>query len=142
MLSLRKSIVRRSWLLPVLGFLLLVLNQQAIACEIMIMPPVKTGQHCYLHHCAPQKPDQMQKTCCDFSLEFSTAGNQCHNNQATVITPSLSGKLSLDFQPVFMMVSLQNVFPYSLLPTPAHIPAGKLSLPGSQTYLATQRLRI
>ena len=142
MLSLRKTIARWPCLMGMFGFLLLVQIQQAIACEMMIMPRVKAGQHCAMPHSGTMQMAQAKKGCCDFSYAFSPASNQCHTDQGTVITPSLSGKLHPDYQPVFMIISLQDTF-HRPQPSPlTYIPDRGSSRPGAQTYLTTQRLRI
>jgi len=141
MLTLRKIIARRSWLPPVLTFMLLALNQQAIACEMMIMSPDQTGQHCLKHDSGTQQMDPTKKPCSDFPFEFSAAGS-CHNNHDATINSSLSSKFNPDYHPLFIIVSLQDVFPYPHSTLLIHTPDRESSRPGTQTYLATQRLRI
>ena len=142
MLPLRKTITRRSWLLAVVIFTLLAQMQLAIACEMMIMAPAKTGQHCAMSHSGTIQMAQAKKGCCDFSFAFSPASNQCHTDQGTVITSSLSGKLHPDYQPVFMIISLQDTF-HRPQPSPlTYIPDRGPSRLGARTYLTTQRLRI
>ena len=142
MLTLRKIIARRSGLPVVLAFMLLMLNQQAIACDMMMLSFDQAGQHCLKHDRCTQQMDPTKKPCCDFSFEFSAAGNQCHNDQGTLINSSLSGKLHPDYQPVFMIINLQDTF-HRPQPSPlTYIPDRGPSRPGAQTYLTTQRLRI
>jgi len=141
MLSLRKFIAPRSWLLPVLGFLLLVLNQQAIACEMMMVSPDQGAQHCLKHDSGTQQMDPTKKACCDFSFEFSAA-DPCHNDHGATINSSLSGKFNPDYHPLFIIVSLQDVFPHPRATPLILTPDRESSRPGIHTYLATQRLRI
>src|SRR3989304_239146 len=111
MLPIRKNIARRSWLLAVLAFMLLAQMQQAVACELMNLSPGQAGQHCLNHDSGMQQMGQAKKAYCDFLFEFSAAG-PCHNDHGTVINSSLSGKLSPDYHPLFIIISLQDVFPY------------------------------
>ena len=141
MLTLRKIIARRSWLLTVLGFMLLAQIQQAVACELMMVSPEQTGQHCLQHDSGMQQMDQAKKACCDFSFEFSASG-PCHIDNGAAINSSLSGKLNPDYHPVFITFNMQDVFPYPQSPPLVLTPDHESSRPGTQTYLATQRLRI
>ena len=141
MLSLRKAIARRSWLLAVLSFMLLALNQQVIACDIMMMSPDQAGQHCQKHGSGTQQMDPTKKACCDFSFEFSAAGT-CQNDHGSVTISSLSGKFNPDYHPLIITVSLQDVFPYPRSTLLSLAPDREASRPGARTYLITQRLRI
>ena len=141
MLTLRKNIARRSGLLVVLAFMLLAQMQQAVACELMNLSPGQAGQHCLNHDSGMQQMGQAKKAYCDFLFEFSAAG-PCHNDHGTVINSSLSGKLSPDYHPVFITFNMQDVFPYPQSPPLVLTPDHESSRPGTQTYLATLRLRI
>lgn len=141
MLTLRKNIIRRFWLLAVLGFMLLAQMQQAIACELMTMSPDHAGQHCRKHDGGMQQTGQAQKAYCAFLFKFSNAG-PCHNDPGATINASPSGKLRLDYHPVLITANLQDIFSYPQSPPLVLVPDRASSRSGTQTYLLTQRLRI
>jgi hypothetical protein len=141
MMTLRKTISRRPWLLAALGFLLLTQIQQAIACDLMMVFPDQDAPHCPQHDSSKQQMDPAKKPCCDFPHAYSTSG-PCHSDPGATISPAQSGKLQLDHHPLFIIIGLREFFSYPQSPPLALVQYRESSRPGTQTYLLTQRLRI
>lgn len=142
MLTLRKFIARRSWLMAVVAFALLVQIQQALACDMMIDIPVPVDDHCYKHDAGEKPAGKTMPPLCDFSKALSVKAVHCYDGHEAAINQQLLGKLNPDFHPVIILVSPQDIFPSPNLTTLFFIPDRKLSQPGTRTYLSTQRLRI
>ena len=142
MTTLRKIIVRKSWLMAFVVFALLVQIQQVLACDMMMDMPAPVGDHCNNQDTGGKPADKTAPPCCDFSGALTVKAGHCYGGQDTAINNHLSGKLNPDFHPVIILVSPQDVIPASNLTALLLIPDRKSSQPGTRTYLSTQRLRI
>lgn len=140
--TLRKIIVRQSWLMAVVVFALLVQIQQALACDMMIDTSAPVGDHCHKHDAGKKPADKTTPPCCDFSRALAVKAGHCYDGHEAAINNYLPGKLNPDFHPVIILVSPQDVISSSYLTTLLFIPDRKSSRPGTRTYLSTQRLRI
>jgi len=140
--TLRKIITRRSWIMASVVIALLVQIQQTLACDMMIDSSVPTGEHCFKHNTADKPADKTTHPCCDFSAGPSMKNGHCHDGHETAINQYLLGKLSPDVQPLIIIVNIQDIFPPPYITRFHYIPDRNSSLPGTQTYLSTQRLRI
>jgi len=142
MLTLRKFIARRSWLMATVVIALLIQIQQTLACDVMIDTPMPASEHCYKHDAGEKPVDKSTPPCCDFSAGPSMKNGHCHDGHETAINQYLLGKLSPDVQPLIIIVNIQDIFPPPYITRFHYIPDRNSSLPGTQTYLSTQRLRI
>ncbi|OGT75000.1 MAG: hypothetical protein A2W76_07410 [Gammaproteobacteria bacterium RIFCSPLOWO2_12_47_11] len=142
MLTIRKFIARRSWLMATVVIALLIQVQQTLACDVIIDTPMPASEHCYKHDAGEKPADKSTSPCCDFSTALSMKTSHCHDGQETTFNLNLLGKLNPDTQPVFIITSPQDVFFSSYLTALLYIPDRKSSRLGTHTYLSTQRLRI
>jgi len=140
--TLRKIIVRQSWLMAVVVFALLLQIQQALACDMMMDTPAPVGDHCNKHDTGKKPVDKTAPPCCDFSRALTVKAGHCYGGQDAAINNHLLGKLDPDFHPVIILVSPQDVIPAPYLTALLLIPDRETSRPGTRTYLSTQRLRI
>lgn len=132
---------RQFWLMAVIVFALLAQIERAVACDMMINPSVPASDHCYKHNTCDQQANQNTRSCCDFSSAHALKSGHCNDDHETITNQSLAGKLNPDFHMALIAVSLADVFSSSSI-TFIHLPDQASSLPGTQTYLTTQRLRI
>jgi hypothetical protein len=142
MLTLRKFIARRSWLMATVVIALLIQVQQTLACDVMIDTPMPASEHCYKHDAGKKPADKSTPPCCDFSTALSMKNGHCHDGHETTFNLNLLGKLNPDTQPVFIITSPQDLFSFAHLTRFHYIPDRNSSQPGTHTYLSTQRLRI
>jgi len=142
MFTLRKIIVRQSWLMAVVVFALLIQIQQALACDMMVDTSAPVDDHCYKHDEGEKPAGKTMPPLCDFSKSLSVKAVHCYDGHEAAINQQLLGKLNPDFHPVIILVSPQDIFPSRNLTTLFFVPDRKSSQPGTRTYLSTQRLRI
>lgn len=143
MIVLRKIFARQPWLMAVIVFALLAQIEQAIACEMMmdILAPT-AGEYCFKHNTGDQRTGETRNTCCDLSSAHAFKSAHCNDDHETIINQSLAGKLNPNFHLALITVNMPDIFSSSYSTVFIYNPEQQSSLPGTQTYLATQRLRI
>ena len=140
--TLRKIIVRQSWLMAVVVFALLVQIQQTLACDMMVDTSAPVGDHCYKHDTGEKPAGKTMPPLCDFSKVLSVKAVHCYDGHEAAINQQLWGKLNPDFHPVIILVRPQDILPSPDLTALFFVQDRKSSQPGTRTYLSTRRLRI
>lgn len=143
MYAIRKIVSRRPWLMATVVIALLVQIQQTLACDMMIDVSAPASGHCYKHETTDDQSGKPAHPCCDFSAELSVNSSHCHDGHESVVNQPLPGKADINnIQPLILTINLEELFPSAGLTGLHHTPDSNSALPGTQTYLSTQRLRI